>query len=129
MARRTILGSIVFCTVFWAIAAHAMPVSPITFLYAGPGGAPAPCNTTLQACINGAFPGDTIEIATNARIDESLTIDKSLSLISGGGFAPLIGSANPATPDGVAVSAGGGTSVSVILKGIDFDAASISVDF
>jgi hypothetical protein len=32
---------------------------------------PAPCNTTLQACIVGADAGDAVEVASNGTIVES----------------------------------------------------------
>jgi hypothetical protein len=41
---------------------------------------PAPCNTTLQACIDAAVAGDTIELATATPIDESPLVQKSLRL-------------------------------------------------
>ncbi|PWT93205.1 MAG: hypothetical protein C5B54_02240 [Acidobacteria bacterium] len=40
----------------------------------------APCNTTLQACINGVQSGDTIFIA-QAKVDEDLTINKSVNML------------------------------------------------
>lgn len=52
---------------------------------------PAPCDTTLQACIDGAGTGDTVEIATNTMIPEHLDINKSLILRAAGGFNPVIG--------------------------------------
>lgn len=42
----------------------------------------APCNTTLQACINGVGSGITIEIRTSIPIDENLTINKSVDLVA-----------------------------------------------
>lgn len=54
-----------------------------------PGG--IPCNTTLQACIDGASAGDTVEVATITPIDEDLTLDKSLTLTAANGFTPLVG--------------------------------------
>jgi hypothetical protein len=52
---------------------------------------PAPCDTTLQACIDGAAPGDTIEIATNTPIPGNLTLARSLTLRPAAGFTPTIG--------------------------------------
>lgn len=44
----------------------------------------APCNTTLQACINGAAAGDTVEISAIApTVTGDLTIAKPLTLTSG----------------------------------------------
>jgi hypothetical protein len=51
----------------------------------------APCNTTLQACIDAAAAGDTVEIATNTPIGESPSIDsKSLTLRAAAGFTPSL---------------------------------------
>lgn len=52
---------------------------------------PAPCDTTLQACLTGALSGDTVEIATNVPIDENLTVGKSLTLRPAAGFTPTLG--------------------------------------
>ena len=50
----------------------------------------APCNTTLQACVTGAGANDTIEIAQNALIAESVDIDKSLTIQPAAGFLPQV---------------------------------------
>lgn len=52
---------------------------------------PSPCNTTLQACIVGADGGDTVEVASNGPIVESLEIfGKSLTLRAAAGFSPVL---------------------------------------
>jgi hypothetical protein len=48
----------------------------------------APCDTTLQACIDGATEGDVVQLATNGPIDESVSITKSLTLEPATGFTP-----------------------------------------
>src|SRR5262245_35240951 len=48
------------------------------------------CNSTLQACINSASPGDTVQVATNVPIGESITVDKSLTLRPAAGFSPVL---------------------------------------
>jgi hypothetical protein len=48
-----------------------------------------PCNTTLQACIDSAASGDTVEIATNLPIAESISFAKGLTLRAAQGFHPL----------------------------------------
>ena len=48
------------------------------------------CPGTLQSCIDGALPGDTVEIATNTPINETVVIDKSLTLTAANGFQPTI---------------------------------------
>jgi Ca2+-binding RTX toxin-like protein len=56
---------------------------------------PGQCATifelTLQACIDGADPGDTIHIATDAPIAEAVVIDKSLTLDAASGSHPTVG--------------------------------------
>ncbi|MBI5612225.1 MAG: hypothetical protein HY942_04020 [Gammaproteobacteria bacterium] len=62
-------------------------VSAATLTYPGA----APCNTTLQACIDAAASGDIVEIATNTPIAESPSIDsKSLTLRAAAGFTPAL---------------------------------------
>lgn len=50
----------------------------------------APCNTTLQACVTGAAAGDTIQIAQNTLIAETVTVDKSLVIEPAVGFTPQV---------------------------------------
>lgn len=71
---------------FSSVAVSA--VSGGTITWSGPA---SPCGTTLQACINGATPGDVIEVATNVPIYEDLTIEKSLTLTAALGFSPILG--------------------------------------
>ena len=53
-------------------------------------GAP-PCHHTLQSCLNSVDPGDVVEIASDAVIDESLLIeDRLVSLRAGEGFHPTL---------------------------------------
>src|SRR5687768_6848833 len=50
----------------------------------------APCNTTLQACLNAAGAGDVIDIATNVPIDESLSTAQSLTIRAANGYSPRL---------------------------------------
>ncbi len=50
-----------------------------------------PCNSTLQACIDGAGTGDTVDIGTNEAIEEHLDITRSIVLKAAAGFKPVIG--------------------------------------
>ena len=51
----------------------------------------APCNGTLQACIDNASSGDKVLIAQNGFINEQITIsNKSLTLKPEAGFAPEV---------------------------------------
>lgn len=49
----------------------------------------APCNTTLQACVDATAAGGTVEIG--ASIDQDVTIRKTLVLTSGPGTFPVLG--------------------------------------
>jgi hypothetical protein len=51
-------------------------------------------NSTLQACIDSAFSGDTVQIATNGPIDESISFAKELTLIAAAGFHPAFAATN-----------------------------------
>src|SRR5690242_4346644 len=48
------------------------------------------CPTTLQACIDGADPGDVIFLDTNTTVMEDLSITKSLTLRAANGFLPAV---------------------------------------
>ncbi|MBK6728648.1 MAG: hypothetical protein IPG63_15725 [Xanthomonadales bacterium] len=67
------------------LAATAAPAAVRTWP-----GAP-PCHHTLQNCLNGVDPGDVVEIASDATIDESLLIeDRLVSLRAAEGFHPTL---------------------------------------
>lgn len=69
------------------LAAFAMPIRAATLTWPGA----APCNTTLQACINAAVDGDRIEVATNTPINENLSISsRSLDLVASIGYRPTL---------------------------------------
>mgnify|MGYP001185012907 CR=1 FL=1 len=71
------------CAMLLACAASQ---AATTYTYPGA----APCNSTLQACVTGAGAGDTIEIAQNALIAETVDIDKSLTIQPAAGFSPQV---------------------------------------
>ncbi|MGQ0799833.1 MAG: DUF7452 domain-containing protein [Pseudomarimonas sp.] len=48
----------------------------------------SPCNGTLQACFNASASGDTVLLATDSAIDESLNIGRAVNLIAAEGFSP-----------------------------------------
>ena len=56
-----------------------------------PGG-PAPCNSTLLACVQGSPAYTTINIKTNSTIDETITTSNPVSLIAGTGYKPVFAS-------------------------------------
>ncbi|UXI68686.1 hypothetical protein [Tahibacter amnicola] len=70
------------------LALCASLASPLALAQSWPG--TAPCDTTLQACINAAPSGGIVHVRTNAIIDESLHIDKSLHLIAVDGYRPVL---------------------------------------
>lgn len=97
---------IVACALAVAVGTHAA-----TRTYPGP----APCNGTLQACLDGASSGDRIEIATTAPIDESVALRKSLTLTGAAGVTPLIGGGT--TERGMRLQPQGGAA-SVLVEGL-----------
>ena len=68
----------------------SLPVAAFSFW---PGGA-APCNTTLQACIDGSPVGEYIEIRTNSTINEDIFANKAVSLVAGNGYKPKFSAGN-----------------------------------
>jgi hypothetical protein len=76
--------------------------------------AAAPCNGTLQACINGTAAGGAVLIRSSATINEELVINKSFSLFAAPGYRPKL-----ATSRSVAASAPPGTSYFLEIRGID----------
>jgi hypothetical protein len=77
--------------------------------------ASAPCDTTLQACIDGSTDGDTILIAAGTYITR-FTLDKAVSLVGAPGGVTL-----QALPDErVGVITGTVISNSVIISGLTF---------
>ncbi|MGK7296247.1 MAG: choice-of-anchor Q domain-containing protein [Candidatus Wenzhouxiangella sp. M2_3B_020] len=87
-----------------------------------PGG--APCDGSLQACLDGAAAGDIVELATNGPIDEDLAIAKSLTVRAADGFAPVVGSgADERSVNLCSFSASETAPISVALEGLTFDMA------
>ncbi|HUO72296.1 MAG TPA: right-handed parallel beta-helix repeat-containing protein [Solirubrobacteraceae bacterium] len=58
----------------------------------------APCDATLQACIDAVLPGDEVQIAKNDAIAEDISFAKSLTLRAAPGFAPVLTSFVDASP-------------------------------
>ena len=90
---------------------------------------PAPCDAghSLQACIDSANPGDTVQIATNGPITgASVLIHESLSLRAASSFQPKFSDV------GIAVSLGGtdaNASQGIDIEGLlDVDGISIADD-
>lgn len=55
--------------------------------------ASAPCDSTLQACIDGSPEGEYIEIRTNS-INENISTITPISLVAGSGYHPVFSSGN-----------------------------------
>lgn len=72
----------------WLAAAAFLVVPTLASALVWPGS--APCDSTLQACINSASPGDTVDVASNATIDESLGFGIPLTLRAASGYAPQL---------------------------------------
>jgi hypothetical protein len=66
--------------------------------------ATAPCNTTLQACVNGSGVADRVEVASNAVIAESINLSKPFELVAARGYRPIIAAGQ--TISGVVNAAG-----------------------
>ena len=83
------MNRIALCVVLAALAGPvSMAKADLPILRLWPGG-DFPCDTTLQACVSGANPGDGIRIETDGPIDESITFIKSLALTAQAGFHPV----------------------------------------
>ncbi|MBH1965917.1 MAG: hypothetical protein I8H77_16350 [Comamonadaceae bacterium] len=72
-----------------AASLAAWPTLSATLSYPGA----APCNGTLQACIEAADPGDLIELAFDTTNAEALDIRKSVTLRPAAGRTPTVTSA------------------------------------
>lgn len=83
----------------------------------------APCNGTLQACINASNEGDTVEIHTNSPIDESLFVDVAISVVAGIGYSPVF----TAGRNLQIYTASSGGAITLSVKGLTFEQGSIVV--
>lgn len=80
-ARHCLPGSI--GVLLGALAFHAEAVTRTW-----PGA--APCNASLQACINASDANDVVEVAQDTTIDESLSLGKPMTLRAAPGYAPRL---------------------------------------
>ncbi len=83
----------------------------------------APCNGTLQACINSAVIGDIVEIRTSDPINESPFIDVPISVVAGSGYQPTFTTGNLIN---LAASTSGSV-ISVSIKGLTFQKGAIYI--
>ena len=89
---------------------------------------PAPCDTTLQKCIDDAQSGDRIEIATATPIVEFLRIKKAITLTGAPNVVPTIG--NPSATTGansIDVQVNDATAAHVALRGLKLARTSVLV--
>jgi len=73
----------------------------------------APCNTTLQACLNAGGPNDIINIDSNGPINEDIVLGVSRGLVAGPGFKPAFAPGRSLT----ASSAGAGD-FEIVFRGL-----------
>lgn len=73
----------------------------------------APCNTTLQACLNASGENDIVNIATNGPIDENIVLGASRGLVAGPGYKPAFAAGRSLS----ATSSGAGE-FEVLLRGL-----------
>lgn len=110
---RRLVPSMPFAAFLLAAAVVASPSAGAATLN-WPG--PAPCNGTLQACIDAATGGDTIQLAGGVTIDEAIQIqNKSLTLRGASN-----GVSRFAAFREVLVAVTGSTGRSVTIEGIEF---------
>lgn len=80
------------CLLAAGLFAAALPAQAATVYW--PSGA-APCNATLQACIDATANGNTVSIETNTPIAESLNLyNRSIALVAGDGRRPTLAPGN-----------------------------------
>lgn len=86
----------------------------------------APCNTTLQACIYGAANRDTIEVKTNATINESLHLyNYDVTLRAANGYHPQLAAGKYISSTTAAVNTG----ITVRISGIKLLNGHVSVTY
>ena len=114
-AAATLVGAILFAT---------SPAQGATVDYPSS----APCNTTLQACIDGVSAGSTIRITTNTPIVEDISIDKSLTLRAASGFDAVIAGTDALTPNDFDMDPTGVTAKTIHVSGIEFRHMVVHID-
>lgn len=75
----------------------------------------APCNTTLQACVDGIAFGEAIEIHTNTEIDESISSTAAISLVAVVGYQPVF-----AAGRSIEMAGSASTALTVTYSGLTF---------
>jgi hypothetical protein len=86
----------------------------------------APCNKSLQRCINNSKRGTKIRIRTDGPIAEELDIEKSVTLFAAAQADPVIGGDDEERNLGVET---GARALKATLRGIEFRNVEIDIDF
>jgi hypothetical protein len=86
---------------------------------------PAPCDTTLQACIDGVASGAVVEVAGSA--DENLLIQKSVTLRAAPGQSGGIGGGTTSRVVRVQQTSPGSGAIVVAIEDLSLDPATVSV--
>ena len=86
MQRHFVVGTALLC------AAALNATGALAAARTWPGA--APCNTTLQACLDAAGNGDVISVASNGPIASNLVVNKPLTLQAAPGFRPVLAADN-----------------------------------
>jgi hypothetical protein len=73
----------------------------------------APCNTTLQACLDASGENDIINIVTNGPIEENIVLGVSRGLVALPGFKPAFASGRT-----LSASSSGASDFEVLLRGL-----------
>lgn len=110
-AMRSFEPSFPTAVLLLCLSSISLPAMAVTRTWPGA----APCNTTLQACINGAIDGDRIEIATDTPISESPAFNtRSLELVAANGYRPRLSDNNNLSISSASTSA----NQTVLIDGI-----------
>ncbi|HEY2395626.1 MAG TPA: choice-of-anchor Q domain-containing protein [Rudaea sp.] len=120
--RRLIDGSTVLIHGIVAVALAAAACDARATVRLWPGA--SPCDTTLQACIDGSANDDTIQVQSNGPIQEDLQVGKPLSLVAAAGYRPVFD-----TGFGISAyySPGAGIAWSMTFDGLSFLQGGIGV--
>lgn len=108
---------------------RAHRIAPLLLLLAPAAGAgdftwpgPAPCDSTLQACIDAAAAGDRIRVASDGPIDQHLSITRSLRLLPEPGYRPRLAAGRRIT-----ATASGAADLDLRLRGFALPSGSVTV--
>jgi hypothetical protein len=85
--------------------------------------ASAPCNSSLQACIDSSAVGEYIEVQSDGPINEDISTTTALSLVAGIGYKPVFSSGNRIQMNLTAA----GALRTVQIKGFTFESGGIRV--